>query len=994
MSDMPSAALLAEQPVSTAPTQEKPKVEPKKKTISSRITERFKRKPQERVGEDHGVTHDRYKFVPDADTAVAYKEKSKTRKRVEGLDEEAHFSHEVIKGSARFLHSHLTNLLDVRDSRILDGESHRYERSLLEQLKDEKGFIDMTKVIEFVKTPRGLMITQMISDLRTELETFSNAIELTAVWNRMQQMLPNRDARTFNVENVAREFRGLRGWLRNNGFRYPDRRAALIGALEGGLLGSATSAMVTFLVQNNAEWFIDALESLTEVQVAAVVGGAVGLVGGAFFGRRFLTNNGDIDLSACEENLNVIRNLPQSERDYIKAVTGTDYADFDFVNGQLQWAIGPVYRQGRDIDTIKTNIRRRLDTRQEFYRAIGLDRPRSRTVPFNKLRPNFEHNPYTVTKFGIEIDRVYHQLIAGRTTLTREQLMGLHIEAQQKVLNEFVDDYMEIDKGLIFDSQTGEWVDLAESAAIIESGFKKNTEDISRQKEALGARRKALVGEGSTTGEDGEELVKKSGGEVSRLEKILESIKKESASQKGQTESVTVLIQKHAGDMNISAIKTEEDYLGAIQAELDDLDTQETEIEADISSRLSGIAGGTKYSAQSNAQIQKEREQRLARIDAKRSEIIERRTAFATELDALQNPTEEEQDKDKLSDNKARLYIRELRRDVLELETTGLTQDQISRMSVGELQYLINIRYEADTRAGINPPRGWPESQNQNSANIKRLINAKVESRMRDLRSQMRIARDILIGTRRIGAGHLRDWGVDRINSEMNDRYRRTKGRSGWPEGSNEQTAERIERAKQFNEGVDAFREEAIETIIREIRQEAQTLKENEDAETTDEAEARKDLIVNAIKGDAKLREKASAEFRNSDTRNKLFDPNIIPADDGSRYTTFQEREFNEGQRAPRSYYEWMELIFKYQETDDKGASFHRASQILPPEQLARILRESGRLGFLGVRNNFQSVITALSGRFQRGQVDDRDVAAVMINIVNYIRGQMVSLYA
>ena len=243
----------------------------KKGFIARKLEERKVERENKDKPKAGDVVFDKSEFNPGAGTGLKAEGRRRGRPFKETSSTEVIISAELITQHTNFLKQHLLDLKRITDSRVLDAPSHRIERQLLQILSDGDKGIDEAKVRDFVKTSQGLIITEMLSDLRTELESFASGIDFHAAWGRRIQDSPTEGGRIINVGDLRREFRGVTAWLREHGGRYPDRRSALAGAIAGGTLGGAASSLATWLIQNHGEAFLLKLESLTEVEVAGIV---------------------------------------------------------------------------------------------------------------------------------------------------------------------------------------------------------------------------------------------------------------------------------------------------------------------------------------------------------------------------------------------------------------------------------------------------------------------------------------------------------------------------------------------------------------------------------------------------------------------------------------------------------------------------------------------------------------------------------------------------
>ena len=956
---------------------------------------------------------DRADFDPNADTGQKYRERSRFRRRIEGSTREVFFSDEILNQHSNFLYTHLLQLTRV-DSSVLTGERHLHERALLKLLSDGKEGIDRKKVDAFVRTSRGLIITEMLMDLRLELTTFSLGLDLVAAWNRREQRSPGETSRTVNIGTIGREFNGFIGWMRQNLARVPDRRAALVGAIEGGTLGAGASAVATWLVQNYSEGLISSIMTWTEVQVAAFLGGIGGAVGGAFLGRRFLTNNGDIDFIACRENLRTIETLPQQEQDYIREVLGVYFEDYAVVDSRVVFRVLPHNRKTKDIFSIQDSVRKILDARQAFYRVIGTTRPDTRSVPFNPLRPNLEYFPRTDTVWSRRINEEYNKFLdefraAGFSDIdiTTEMRLRAQIRAQQIVLNERVSSYLSGEGWMTDDETIGGWVDRAESVSVLKKLIERLKKQGEEQKQRLGKLRIALIGNSEQTSEG------RLGGQVGRLQEMHDTLSQRTSLQEIEDETAKIIAVNSGNVRGMSPeVRTVGAFIGKIEESIEYYEGRIVEIrkKGDRERKEIRKIGYEEMSG-------KEKVDDIRTLDIREKAEIEEVQKILDDLrqklDTVRKanlPLIQKQRQLEDTRRESTNHIKDrLVEDFNALIDLGLTPRNLAMMTEGELLFLINTIHTQDLSSGRVPPRGWPETQNYQQSNLDVVINAMVEGRRRQIMSDVIFASDDILmqlsGEFIDEHGALKEvtfsqrlltrQNIDEINKRANDLYARTGGVKGWSIDQNEDRVKYIETAKRINDPDlrERAREEAIRSVILSLKKCAQELQDAEQNVDNGELLARAEAVLKTIETNEALYIEIRQGIRDENTRRKFVDRSSI-LDRQQDYPTTQEQEYRRAHTTvPRGYYEWLQLIFKYQNNENRGQAFLRAASLISPAELAGILRETPSLHIPhGTRLSLRTVLTILEQNLNAGLINERDVRPVIDHIINFARGRITGL--
>lgn len=987
-----AAALMAKEVTESLASSSKPtetnKTEPKtekKGFIARKLEERKVERENRDKPKPGDKSFDRSEFTPDADTGIDVRGRRRSRRFEQTSSRDIVISAEVIKQHGTFLYRHLRNLNSAlaTNKNLLNGNSHRYERELLKFLKDEKGEISQAKVDKFVETSQGLIIAEMVNDLRTEFDSFAFGLDITVAWGNRMQALPDRDARIINVGDIRREYWGLRAWFRENGGRYPDRRAALAGAIEGGVIGAGASALITSLIQNYGEGFLDALGHLTEVQVAGLVGGAGGAILGGVLGRRFLTNNGDLDFVACAQNLKAIKSLPDNEKAYIRSVTGVDFDDYNVTDGHVTFARAPSERRVKDIFTIKDDIRSRLQTRQDFYKAIGLVRPDTRAVPFNPIRPNYEYFPQTDTLWKRRTNELYREGLASAGISPVDALgvrtaegLRIHMEAQQKVLDELLDTYV-YSHGMEKNRKTGEILSQVDFTTNLDSTISRIETNEEAQKKKLESRISSL---GDIKAE-GDNVV--FDGQSGRLDDISRSFSSVISKQRELIKFELDVIAEHSDVVDPSGIFNIEELQVKLGAALSNMEGERQRIIDDAETKYNAINPDDRSPDKSMQVIFEARDRQITALEDKIQKIRDAQKAATIKI------TERDKIKQEISDIESKIIktqVYTLREDYDNFLILGITREQLANSSVGELQNLIRV----------------PDGERIQKSHLDKLLNAMVEARARIIMENIRYSSSEIIDSLGISAPSMeeqlkkfRSMSVDEINRSMNILYTTSSGAEGWSNLENENRTPMIERAQQIGISENTAREEALRLTIEKIQREVQSLKDTQENISSGVLKKQGQLVKNASSVD-NVYPKVISVFRDADQRQRFFDVSAVPGD-SMDYPTEEERKLVSGGtvQKPRAYFEFLDLIFEYKNKEERGAQFKAASGLVKPIELAGILNESLGLGIVRVvkdRNFFVNVINEIQNRFNTGQITERQMRSAVTDIIIFARGRLSGL--
>lgn len=363
-----------------------------------------------------------------------------------------------------------------------------------------------------------------------------------------------------------------------------------------------------------------------------------------------------------------------------------------------------------------------------------------------------------------------------------------------------------------------------------------------------------------------------------------------------------------------------------------------------------------------------ELKQKISELEVARKAISEGKVTTATKTQELEDV-----------EKSFRPIKERFRTDRRLFEEIGITDAELSTLGISDLIARVNQRYETDVYLGINPPLGWPEGQNNNKSNLDQLVNAKVESRSREYLSASINVMANVMETLNQNREQFSRSSVSAINQSMNEIFVLSGGTQGWEQAANERMSTEIGIAKVIGYDENAAFEYSLDVTMHDIERGVLELDEQIKAVSNGELINRINMGINLMTEQALIFGKISEEFRDSDKRPKFFSIDFPDANDNV-YTTPQERASQEVQ----AYHEFLNLLFKYQSDTDRGAAFHRASLLLPSNELARLLQTS--FGLL-CPDDLYYVMLETERSFNRGEINERDMRRAVEHVITYVEG-------
>lgn len=337
---------------------------------------------------------------------------------------------------------------------------------------------------------------------------------------------------------------------------------------------------------------------------------------------------------------------------------------------------------------------------------------------------------------------------------------------------------------------------------------------------------------------------------------------------------------------------------------------------------------------------------------------------------------------DKQTEDIIRPQYERIEADYRALSEMGIPDEQLATSSVGEILMTVNMSYDIDEYYRYKDPQGWRKEDNLIETNLSRVINAMVHARYKlqhgDIyRSTVRL-RGVLenINT----PEELASLGKEEIMRRVNKIFMTTG--EGWPPTDNPDHEFEIIRALEYGMDEDILRERAIKQLISDIRTEDGDLSRLKTDIDTGEVDKMAGMTINLRSSQSELFNRTHLQYRDPRVRPILNSQERVRQDD-NRYPTAQEREFNNGNREIQAYYEILNNVFQYKKESDRGLAFYRASRLLPPDQLAEIIRNY--FGLSVKRHDLRRVMRGVDVMYERGQINERHMRAVMQHIIDHV---------
>lgn len=948
---------------------------------------------------------DRRFFINKEETGVVSTDRGR---KVEGVqkNQEVEFPAELKLQYKTYLQDYLHNLsrLNRENPGVLLTPLHAHDKRLLDMLSDVNGSPSAEKIDTFLNEPdgSGWKIANQVLEHQSALRLFALALQAS--------YRPSGSRRDMSEEmsiRVGMDQGVLNRFYHNNVSPPLMRRLLEIGGrpmqeLFGRIpIPDEIQIQAPFIGQVNIRprdirrWHVFApaaaavggLGAATGALYAGGVGALAGLAGAeaAAAGAVAITNmfRGGVrlDLRHCEAAFNAI-SQNADETAFVRAMTGLDVGNYQFVGGQLQVAAGREPNLSADMRGMQEQVLGALYSRFEFYRTIG--------VPENQIDALPEQTIY-LQNTGLRPEQTgtwWHkrmgELFAADPNLSIEENLENFMNDRRILMREMINEHLENKQNAAREEKV--FASVAEKEAArkkvgdIEGRlYEQQATEIRNARTALNTDRRTMGG--GAVVENAESAVPGEQKTLKNYETNIESLRvsedalraelRRVGGRYGSTEAVITALE--------NALTP-----GAAQIVIDGrtitntgtaFNTLETRKQDSIRDSTNVIVRRTRP-PESDESLGHRMEAYLSSIDAQYvtdkariQENVETIRAEIAEIRRLQQEVNTKQtalNETNQDAAKVRQLNRELDTQYQNLTAWGITDAQLQSETIEQLMERVNAAY------ATNPLNGWAGEQNRRPDMRMRIQHAIIESRARATNAGALVTPPVEYTNitdpagLRISDTQLLTLTPVQIRAEMNRLRRRNPG---YPANA---TDAQIVIAKRIAQERFQARNRAYTEHIREV----------------DERLAQMDGAENRIDfGDDLLLLKTAHDVMNRN--DKIYDRaqevgvnpvlmDVTPITAADAQYSRQERD--EG--LPRSYYALMDMLFDYQHKPDRGASFARLRRILPPNTLAEIL--SNRL--LPPTANINAFLPNLAGDINTELTTSWDMRQAFRDVIVYLR--------
>lgn len=916
------------------------------------------------------------------------------------------FSAELTTQYEHFLHDHLTALLKVTNPSVLNNDAHIHELRLREALCTNN-LPDKDKITAYLESSDGWAITTQLLEHQTALKLFANGLHAATrprgervdeidentirlhmnqgTLNRliMDRIVPYLNQR-INVTAGRPEERGLAGNQYSDFRRWQSLFSSIgMGALEVDMALTAGYALPTALT-------------------LGVVAGAV--LPGAMAVRNTLNSGVTIDLRQCGAALQVIQN-DANEMAYLKQVLNIDASNYELV-GPNQIRLRDAHALApNNIRQIQTEILQGLYAREQFYTSIGVPYEQLDALPEQHLYQYFRGS---AEQTGVHWQRRHEEIfqpqtdgirdtagntpdnaafLTGGATLDFEGNLRRYMQARRQVMVEMMQDHATrvLDRTLSTNARTTiqEKISAREATGTEMTARKKPMED---RKEALNKEKTGLTSEKTILDE------------YTAAKTTLETEQKkfetefEDAFLAGRTivdeyTQVNDLLTNQADAASIPARRNV--IKGNLNAALVAASAQAA---ADLAAAYAGLGVAPPPEAISSTQNdykQRTRELFQSELEAlaqETTELTNQRTRLTQIRDGVRTATRTLNEKNDRTVTSAKENLITTRADYTAITGWGIGAVSLQTMSVDEIMVQVNA---ANVANNLN---GWPEAQNNDSANRIRVINAIAEAK-----ADYEESFDTQKPVRDIEYTALTGWGVtaDQLRTMSRQQLfvlinnaNAANILNGWPAAENVNPANivRVNRAVEEARNRMILRHNAVLSarltdIDAQIKTQDNLIEainfENEKdiLKTIDDLMGRQDKIFEIA-------------FDVVTDRARFTDINSVDVNDAT--FTAAEKAAVDGEIPPVGYWRIMNALFAYETKADRNTYVGKMLKTLPPKKLASYLNSS--LGILAPGDpGFDDISTALTN-LENGIATDFtgiEVRGLFRDIINGLRAEV-----
>lgn len=921
-------------------------------------------------------------FINTPDTTGAVPpppEKRGLLKRKEDVQEEksewVQFSGQTRTEMTTFLDNFVTNAHGAykKDHEILKAQPHAEE--LMKLLGGTEQELDAaalkTRISEALDTPQGWVMAKTLLEQQTAMQMFALGLMTTA---ELQKKNINPQDLLASTAAGDRRRDKIKGWTGH----FTKLESAAVGAGVGAVGGFFGTKMAETGVAGDAVRFLASNIPMDRGLAVGVLLGAGGAFLGSYLGGESEQDASKPGFASSKDSLKSIQNNKEYAR-YIKAVVGVDVNDFKF--DEETGAIETVGNgTTNDIAQILNGAKSNLETRNHYFDSLGVPHEDRDIMPEQFIlkgdKAGFEH---TGERVNAAILERYENLGGGKDIAKN---LELYRKARELVLADLTEDLVrKLGKSpsrSVTDIQTKITERTANDGRIIKEKREKATKDAPELKEMLDGSIRPRI-RAIETYEEAQKSLNEArkalpkyitdtfGSGVTTVEEALQQIKE---ARRGTTPVEIIVEGRQVSIEKIEKRKRDarEEYQERAGEILRDHGIGDDEPRERYKERLKILDESSKE--QLNAD--------LAEIKKDSNVLDEIENKIKDYQDAIKNS---ERGLDPHGDisvaRHADVYHRpEDREKAFKLVDNAEVQNLLLTGTRSEILKRINELHKSD------PDFGWEEADNDDIEREELLVYALVTARaIKDDGDSIRGFRE------HAHLGTITSEGVtyEQLESLSVPELKSLLSETGLDEG---QIAEAQTTVKEFATRMTKATR-AMEKDLERRGRRAERLAEKVDLK--DE--------INQLEVTKALMERQGAIFGltadfiadvsksipiEADHAKKLSELSSV---ERGKYTASEKARGNE---TPVAYYEFLNVLFDYQDKPDREERFKKISKELSPTELYKILNELSERPVEG--SNLNELLFSLQDNIKRGMVSRRAVRGMFEGVIDTFEARAMAM--
>ena len=411
------------------------------------------------------TTRERSRYISDTDTNVRKKEKRQPQgNRVEHdnkrenvvFSESLHkqysdFVVKMVRGMCKKMNANDPNIM-----KILQNPKFAVEMQLLGQLeiqtKTQSGRVfhdvNKNKVEMFLKTDEGMILATMLMEKQIRMEMFSLGMTLALMPPGDRKNLLSPTTIATGVDEGP-----LHSWWSNSFWPWLNFDVSSAGGRPGADLSMSRGSVIVSDLLLGAGAVVLSMTGAPALEVGAAVGVAA-LAPPVEILMTMMRPGVHFDMSHCVEAFDAVANDP-AEKDFLATVYGINLNDFQVNRARTAIKLSNRYPRmtGQSVEKRRDSVLSKLHTRQEFYKALGVDDKLLDAIPEQSIyRWKDGQFEQTGTDWDQEIKEEYGKIIQGLSLLVPPVFfspndiatnIGYFEKARGKVLKRRMDTYID-----------------------------------------------------------------------------------------------------------------------------------------------------------------------------------------------------------------------------------------------------------------------------------------------------------------------------------------------------------------------------------------------------------------------------------------------------------------------------------------------------------------------------------------------------------------------